>query len=214
MGTANPLVIPTGYAEVTHRFSLAGDPEVMTWSHGVAGVTDSVSLGDAVGTWTGLYAAGPLGALCSAYTYLGATGRTDPAGSNLVFDLSESIPGTGGADSIPQNCALIIRKRTATGGRANSGRIFQPGMVAPDEVDNAGNIAGASVTSLQATWATFLSDGAASTFDMVLLHSKFVRDPADPPPATTMMANPHTTPSIVTALTVEPIIATQRRRLR
>lgn len=214
MGTANPLVIPAGYAEITHRFSLMGDPEVMTWSHGAAGVTDSTSLADAVGTWAGLFVAGPNGALSDAYTYMGATGRTDPAGSNLVFDLPEAIAGAGGADSIPQNCALIVRKRTATGGRANSGRIFQPGMLTPGDVDNAGNIAGATVTALQSTWDTFLSDGAASTFDMVLLHSKFVRDPADPPPATTMMANPHTTPSVVTALTVEPIIATQRRRLR
>lgn len=108
------------------------------------------------------------------------------------------VVGLGSAGAMPANCAVLIRKFTAGGGRRNRGRMFVPPVWPPEtNVSPGGTIAGAQVTDLQNWWNYVLVQMAIAGLPMVLLHS----------------AVPFT-PTPITAVSVQSVIATQRRRLR
>lgn len=119
-------------------------------------------------------------------------------GPPVSFDGSTSDSGGVTAASQPANCALLVKKVTAAGGRKNRGRWYFPWCLADSEVDELGFI---DVTVRNAIAGLF--DDA---FDLmatqtppvvpVILHATSVPDP---------------TP--LTAFVVETQIATQRRRL-
>jgi hypothetical protein len=107
---------------------------------------------------------------------------------------------TGGQvqSSLPSNCAVLVKKSTALGGRHNRGRLFVPWMVAEGSVDEGGIIAPSEVTTFQTACTAFLTslNGTTTSAPMVLLHQ-----------------SGSAAPTPVTALVVDRLIATQRRRL-
>lgn len=116
--------------------------------------------------------------------------------------------GTAGSPQV----AYLIRKNTALGGRQGAGRMYQPGWSETD-VDSTGTISGGTRTGLQTAWSAFLAGLSSVSYPMYLLHSHGA--------ITTMRdANLYVrtvaprAPTEVTSLSVDSVVATQRRRLR
>lgn len=115
-------------------------------------------------------------------------------------DLSGVGVGTasGGAtiNSPPPNAAVLVTKSTNTGGRRGRGRMYWPWAADESTVGEGGVWAGSAVANFQAACDDFLADLTTADLPMVILH----RDGGVPSP--------------VTQLTVQALLATQRRRLR
>lgn len=198
------LVIPPGFGEASIQLRNAGDPE--PWY-----VTFAVDLTEAAGDFA--EAAGIVGTafvnsfltqMNEATTLVGVNLRVGQDGSD---PLSVYVPvgetGTGSSAKLPQNCALLVRKATARGGRSGKGRMYIPNVLPETAVDNVGVIDSATVTAFQDVadeLLTQLTGDPGPSLPMVLLHNNSLT--VDP------------TPTPVTALVVDSLIATQRRRLR
>lgn len=118
-----------------------------------------------------------------------------------VTPTTEQI-GTSVAAKLPQNCAYLVQKITERAGRTGKGRCFLPGVAPEASVDDLGVINGTGITNAQAacdTWLDTLETNVPGV-PMVLLHNE--GSPGG------------TSATIVTALRIAPVIATQRRRLR
>lgn len=191
------LVIPPGYAQVAWRFSLVDDPEPMITTCGAAvsgfggGQDAADSLADLFCP-TAFTAAG----ISISYVYLGARLAVgQDGGPPVIFEAVRSIAGSASAATVPQNCAFLVRKTTGTGGRSGRGRMFMPPFATGEDAVSA-----AGVLSLAA--AEFIQgeiDTLFGGFSPYLLHDSSGTD---------------TTPTPVTAMTLERQLATQRRRLR
>jgi hypothetical protein len=124
-----------------------------------------------------------------------------PAPPVIGIDTTAVTGGTSGS-VFPQNSAYLIHKRTAFGGRPGRGRMYLPG-VDEGRADNTGVIPSATQSSFNtalATWLTTLA-GKTNITGMWLLHD-------DQGAGAGLSAYP------ITGLQLDPVIATQRRRLR
>ncbi len=123
-----------------------------------------------------------------------------------VFLATPIIACTQENQALPQNTATLVHKRSGTGGARGRGRLYVPG-VPEGEVSPTGLMNQTWVNFLQGSFTAWLNElanivpGAAT--GMVILHQAGgVVPPSFPGP------------SLVTSLVIDPIVATQRRRLR
>jgi hypothetical protein len=116
---------------------------------------------------------------------------TGPAGE---FGTGQDGLGNNAPDS-PQ-VALLVKKLTAGGGRQQRGRMFLP-LIAESQTDSGGKVNGTSRDAFQTAVNAWRTDLATRNVPMVLLHNAV-----------------EIVPTPVTGLTVDPTVATQRRRLR
>lgn len=191
-------VIPTGFGQVNWILGGAGLPTG-------AEVTCGVNIGGFAGTATD--AADALATvfvdnilprivssvqLAQTLVKFGPT-ATGPSGTS-------STGGTGSAGGAGASSAVsaLVHKNTSFGGRAGKGRMYIPGLQESD-VSNAGVIdsgaAGAWATSLGA----MLSDMFTADLPAVLLHG---------------VGSPISAPTTITSFSLDPTVATQRRRQR
>jgi hypothetical protein len=188
------LVIPDGFAQAAWRFSMTGDPEVMVTTIGLeTGVVGQVVAEEFADTWLSQF---PAGNMSAGWTFLGAVLRVgQPSGPPLILEAPRNIAGTQGGPSLPNNCTLLIKKRSTLGGRQGRGRMYVPmTSVGEESVNRNGLIDQAVVESLQTAWTNIYGQ-----LDAVILHDS---------------SGPITVPTPITALIVDPRIATQRRRMR
>jgi len=104
--------------------------------------------------------------------------------------------GGAGIDTVPMNCALLVRKTSSQPGRGGRGRYFIPFALEETDVSETGQIDGTTVSDWQTIQTAFLAALVAEDVPMVILHSGAG------------------VPAAVTTLNVQSKIATQRRRLR
>jgi len=104
--------------------------------------------------------------------------------------------GGNGSPSTPPNTCLLVHKTTTLGGRQGRGRMYWPSLSTAD-INEAGVINPASLASFTTNMNNFLLGLTAAFAPMYLLHT-----------------SPVLAPTQVTALVVDPIAATQRRRMR
>lgn len=110
-----------------------------------------------------------------------SVGQDGPGGS-VDSDL-EPIPSTRTGQFPPTAMSAIARKVTNELGRRGRGRMFLPGVISENEVDEAGKIAPARIAAINGYLQTFydyvvVGDPAPAT-PMVLLHGPSVT--AQPP---------------------------------
>lgn len=105
--------------------------------------------------------------------------------------------GVSGECSAP-NTTFLIRKITASGGRAGRGRMFLPG-VAESAVTLGGNVVSPFASDNTSAWNAFRIDMNLADLPIVLLHGD---------------GSPISTPTEVTSFLCDSKVATQRRRLR
>ena len=106
--------------------------------------------------------------------------------------------GTAASAPLVPNVAILWNKVTALGGRRNRGRAFIP-PYAPGEgsVNELGVIVAGVVTATQALYDAAFVAAAGAGYDAVLFHQ-----------------TAPFTPTPITNFVMQPLVATQRRRLR
>lgn len=135
--------------------------------------------------------------ISNQYTYVSLIGQEMTGTGILSAERPANIVGTHSMQPPPPNVSWVVQKRTASGGRANRGRMFvPPARMGETTVNAAGVIDAATVAAEQADWDAFLLAMSADDYPLVLFHS-------DGSPST-----------LINSLVVEPRVATQRRRLR
>lgn len=200
------LVIPPGYSHVgiQLRHDLDPEPWYVTYgldTTGLAGELEDLGIDQMeafIGAWGGSMSTQ------AQITGIDITVGQDGAEPVRAFIAAHAnLDGSATGEHLPQNCALLVRKNTGLGGRRNRGRCFLPGILAEGQVSAVGIIAGQDMgtyDSLAQEWLDGINGGANSDATMVLLHSEGI---SDTPP-----------PSVITSLTCDNVISTQRRRLR
>lgn len=200
-------VIPPGFAEARIVMSATGDPRPWT-------VTLGIDVSDAGGDYEGvadkvrvsyaqsfLIGQSTLVRLDSVELLIGQDG-----GDPLTVSSPASSSGGTASAMLPQNCAVLVQKRSGVAGKRNRGRMFIPLMAREAQVDGVGVIDADERDAYQVTADLFLekllSDepGTFTPAPPVILHTAGVG--VDP------------TPTPITRFIVDPVIATQRRRLR
>lgn len=192
--------IPEGFAQINYVFGLTGDNEEMMVTDGLGlNATESTDDLAIVNAAFAAFQTRFKAFFYSAYTIKRADARLN-RGAGIISVSSSATPvaGTGSSQPLPQNCAYLIHKQTAAGGRSGKGRWYMP-SAAEGVVDSVGNIDSATITAMNTACAGYISDmgaiiGVDSTF---LLHS-LVGD----------------IPNAVVSMVLDGKIATQRRRLR
>lgn len=204
------MATPVGFAEISIEMRHDNDPQ--PW-YNVFGVETDLSVDSAqevvdhvAGIWYNAWDQ----ALNAGAQFTNVIGRfgQDGGPDQVVETLVPPVRGTNVSNSLPQNCALLVRKQTSLGGRAGRGRLFMPGVLQEAEVSDMGIVSTALKAALQANANAALTGLATAdpvtgaTSPMVLLHG----------PNSVTGLTPAPTP--VDALVVDSVIATQRRRLR
>lgn len=197
--------IPTGSAKVAHEFQCAGDQRTMAITYAVAlnpGETDFTLLPKVLqelwlNKWSGL--------LSHEYTLTRTTatpGNDSP--EYVTYEYSLPTNGSSSKDTSVPSVACLIRKITDQPGRRGRGRLYQPGVLPEDGTAASGVIASNFLPQLQAAATSWLNGlNAQSAFPAVgmqVLHSSTASGGSHPP-------------ATVTSLIVEPLVATQRRRI-
>jgi len=196
------MLIPVNWANWIMRYQFEGDAEAMITTMGVN-----------VSSWGGDYAEG-LEWLSDAWLacIVGSLAETvisgpyslavgQDGGDPITYEYTAT--NAGDAPSFPMwpNTAVLVKKATASGGRRNRGRMYVPGLAIRSLVTPAGIIDPSFLADFQTNLDTFLSYVNAGTgfsaTNLGVLHS-------EPPSA----------PAVITALTADNKVATQRRRLR
>lgn len=190
--------IPVGHALVTIVMSCIGDLQPMVVTFGAE--PDGIPNTDiAAGVRNALLTAGitPSAAYSNGYTYDRVECDFMTVDGLIHSEADISGNGAGTTGSIPSNCALLVTKRTALGGRKNRGRMYwPPSALGTTAVDRNGNIAAPNLTTIRGRYTAFLTALTNEGVLMKILHGD------------------GSTPTLVTALEVSGKIATQRRRLR
>ena len=197
-----PLVVPEDFGQVIVSISASGDPDPWGITFGVfkGSESDPQELVDEVAAAT----IAQLKQIIDPTCRIGPTTlRLTQGGVPSVWVATENTAGTSIAEArLPQNCALLVHKRTNAPGRRGRGRIYLP-SVPSGIVSNTGALSGDYIDEVQEIlddWLAALSAEPLPTVHMWLLHNTGVSATPDP--------------NRVTSLTLDPIIATQRRRLR
>jgi hypothetical protein len=120
-----------------------------------------------------------------------------------------AIQGANIQTSPPAQVATLFRKRTGFAGKPNRGRFFVPWMTNEAQVDEAGVIQPAVVTTWQAVGANFLAGLATGLVPMCIANKVFVVGGIPPKPHVTAIHQGH----LVTLLSPDSVVGTQRRRL-
>lgn len=204
------LVIPEGFFLCKLRWALQTDSEEMCSTIAVRdqlnAERETAQVAHAVAdAWAGAW---PAANLVQGYSFLGCDAlKGSTSGDHEVASWDEVIPGTAPQPCPPSNCAVLVKKKTGFGGRKNTGRMFLPaGYLTEIAVGAIGDLAAGALTAFTANLAQFmdnLRDNAPlagdeeTNFMPTLLHS----DPAE-------------TPTDITSLVPDRLIATQRQRMR
>ncbi len=194
-----PLVIPAGWSNCAYRFSLTGDAEEMIFT---LGVLTPGPPGD-VETLNALHAkfieAWPAANILTGWTFLGIRMQKGNApGPVTVLETTQApVVGVNAGPSLPPNCAFLVQKRTALGGRPHRGRMYLPGGigVGEDSVPSTGVMLEAQRAVLQTR-----VNLAFGTGDKGVLHDSLT--PGALPP------------TVITSFRAMARLATIRRRLR
>lgn len=192
------MLIPTGFAQVNLKLSGVALPQGAQLTFGISTqvVTEIAEMANIViGAIQETGILNPLSNALACRSVLIKKGpnRDGPAGE---FPCNELGLATG--DSLPPNVSMLVKKSTAAGGRMNQGRFFVPG--APEaHATSGGQLSGAFVTDMQNRWTAFHTELEEADMPMILLHSSDAGGDS---------------PRLITSLSVQSLLATQRRRLR
>ena len=198
------LVIPQGFAHVIHSLMLSGDVQPMAITYGVEVsvlATDATDVANACESAFDNVVTAMNAAYSMVQTEVTYQDSPLPAPPTIGVN-TDTTTGAGSGGVVPQNTAFLIHKRGPVGGRGGKGRFYLPG-VNEGAVNNSGQVDPTNLAAWQTVMNTFLTDLVATdeVIQMVVLHdSTGAFAAADPAP--------------VTSLVVDPVVSTQRRRLR
>lgn len=190
------LVVPTGYANCIVRFACSENTKPQSTAIGFRTTGDNVNTVNANwrDAWGGHMAGGALG---STYTITAYVSENVDAIDEIIV----AVVGTDTAAHVSSNVSVIAKKTSAFRGRSKRGRMYLPGGYLPEnQVDSGGNIDDGQVSDIQDNLDAVLTDMVAAGYEPVLFHDEASPDSANP--------------TTLSAIRVEPMVGTQRRRLR
>lgn len=193
----SPLPIDVGQAALRWQLSGDNEPMITTW-HYTTDFASGSATDHAETIATAWLAEFPSTQLFDAYTFLGVrVFEGTGAGPDVPGAWDLALAGSNAVSELPQNVALLLHKRTASPGRSGQGRNYLPPcyVAAETDVTPSGVITSANVTGMNAALATVLGDLVTAALPMVVLGADLVARQ-------------------VTNWTMDPVIATRRRRLR
>jgi hypothetical protein len=193
--------VPVGYVDFVLNILRAGDPDPYAVTFGGkidAGPFTAAHL-EAIAATTGTALDQELQ---PEDTMIGMTAYVANDGPPFIYEETMSTVGTSPGDCASQNCALIITKNTGLGGRWNKGRMFWP-SVNESAITPVGALADAYRTGTQTgfnNWRTEITGlpGTYNLSELSLFHDESLG----------------IAPTPIVSFVVEPVIGTQRRRLR
>lgn len=199
------VIVPEDDATVTMIYTCGGRPKEITWGFGLFGQVTPIDGQEAADA---IYAAAtddPSTGLeiCAAtnmvatWHFIGVSVSVMTSTGPLVFQHLETVDGTMSGEACPVNCAILFKKNTALGGRKNRGRCYlPPSNVVEGDIDAIGGIGGDALVDLQAQMNNFLTAVGEADLFPCLHHSD------------------GSTGTLISSITIEGTIATQRRRMR
>jgi hypothetical protein len=119
-----------------------------------------------------------------------------PNATGADHTLTSGVAGQQVSSSDAPQVAALIRKTTPFGGRTGKGRMFLPGL-AEAVTDNGGTLTTTYRNDLQASVTAWLNFHSTQGLPIHLLHG-----------------DPLLNPFVVSAMEVQSLVATQRRRIR
>lgn len=194
------VLIPVNYAMVALKFSVTGGRAPMFTTFGVnAGTNDAeevaLAVDDAVVDSSWFIAAAMFISYRLDSIVVTRMTSTGPLGFEHTVNRQGTIPTSL---PTPNNCALLVRKVTSRGGRRGRGRMFVPPCSISDaNVDGVGVIGTTQLVDQGTKAGNFKLALATNGVPMFLLHS-----------------HPDDAPDEVTSLSVQQLMATQRKRMR
>lgn len=197
------VLLPTGFVQASIRytsptFASGGAANTFGWGAPGAPVMTSLSFADEVAEAVETH----LRALIDSSITLASVyvqSATDSA------EVGIGLNGTRSGEGPPPNVAVLQTLRTATKGRRGRGRLYWPGLLNGNEIQENGNILAAAHTRVQNGLVAFW--GALQGLDVgtqVILQ----RDEPD------QKSPPLNPPPEVNGRITQTRVATQRRRLR
>lgn len=193
------MILPNGHAQLRYYFAGAGLP------HGA-----QITMGLNVELWAG--SADALAAACATAYGDSALGvhQCNSAGLQRTevkfgpLDVGPTgvsgiaVPGVNGSDQAPPNVAALVKKNTGLGGRAGRGRLYFP-AIPENEIGDAGVLDDTWYGLFVLKWEDFYNELIGLDVIPEVLHNA---------------GSPIVVPSPIVTLMPDPVVATQRRRLR
>lgn len=196
------VFIGNGYGQATLVFSSPGLLAPLVVTHGLKDVPGTGLAAAASAAWAAALVAGGRilapGSYANSYTFERVDVTIGTPTGPVLGTTSVAVTGTAAFNPAPANCAILVRKTTARGGRRGRGRNFWPPMFVDEgNVGPSGTIAAAQVTALGILLASTIIALNATNYPAFLLHD--VSEIA---------------PDAVTSWPLQTRLATQRTRLR
>lgn len=188
------IVIPNGFAQIVLTIRRTGDPDPYNVIYGVDAGTAPL-LGDVATACFQAFADHLTDQMTNVQVLEQVVAQDEQSAGTALG----AAQGTVSAATLPPNCAVLLRKFTGLRGRHQRGRNYWPGFVAEQGVNDLGEIDDDDLAPLTSAFGDWLDAHIDAGYPLVLLHN----DTA-----------PVTTPTPITGIRVEKLIATQRRRLR
>lgn len=198
-----PTVIPEGFAQASALFDriAGGDEAFVVTGHGLGlPPNDPTDVANAVfDAWEG----SEIGTQFMATTWrMRQVSVRVNRGNGIETGTSTraAIPGQASSPALPPNVAVLVRKVTGLGSREGRGRMYLPGTQEDIVNDN-----GVIIAPHLGNWQPFAQQfNALCAFNNVELHVLHSLPQLGGAPA----------PTPVATLVVQPLVATQRRRIR
>lgn len=200
------MPVPVGFYEATLLWKATTGPKTFTSAIGLLDIhipiqsPDATTVADSVyNVFTSVGKPCASGSMIDDYQFLGVSVAKGTSTGDVVGQHLQTVTGTVVDTCPPCNCSLLITKNTALGGRKYRGRMFVPvAELNEGAVDQSGNILSAQLGPIQARWTAAFTALQAAFLEPILFHQD----------------GGVTDPTPITSLTVQALIATQRRRMR
>lgn len=189
------MIIPVGFAQVTHTFSSGFLPFGAVTTYGVDLDLVITTLDTLASNLYDNFQDHVMGNLSSAVNHDVCRIKAGPNTTGPVGEFTGvEVGGAGGTFASP-NLAYLVEKNTALGGRRGRGRMFLPG-VTESGIGSAGGLDSTVASDFATNLGNWFDTFAGAGVSPVLLHSDA------------------TSPTPITSFTIDPTVATQRNRLR
>jgi hypothetical protein len=203
------LYLPEGFAQCSLSFTGAALPTGAAITFGVALPGATLTPQQVGASISAAWTTNIKSTITPDVTLASVHVKFGPMEDGPFADVAAGVVGTGtGANDAPP-VALLVRKNTNIGGKRGHGRMYVPGLASTVASIN-GSVTGTDLTNRQTAWSAFRTDLENGDTPMVVCHNFGTYINAKGEEVTV----PPREPSLVTSLSVQNVVATQRRRQR
>ena len=194
------VIIPVGFGQATFVWTVAGKADEMNFTCGYT-LSSDFTEDPAAAAIRGYFVAAsrPFIAanISTGFKFEGVRVTANRGTGPILGQDMTATTGTAAQLALPTNCCVLLRKTTARGGRKGRGRMFLPaGVIGEAQVNQVGEIDASSLTAMQTQYTAAVNAWIAGPYKPVLLHED------------------GSAPDNILAMTLQRVIATQRRRMR